>query len=144
MRQGVHPRSQTPQGESVAKPEIPLLIILSITCKWGLWQHVQSVIRKVSAISVWHDIECASSFTAVVAVWTYSMTTVTSNETTKGIHATSYQNHWAPLVFISPWEVLIQDKHLLILHGQYHGCWCPGNARSQGSSNHDIDYVEPN
>ena len=29
-RQVVHPRPQTPQGESVAKPETPLLIILSI------------------------------------------------------------------------------------------------------------------
>ena len=32
-RQVVHPRPQTPQGESVAKPETPLLIILSIACK---------------------------------------------------------------------------------------------------------------
>ena len=29
----VYPRPQTPQGESVAKPETPLLIILSISCK---------------------------------------------------------------------------------------------------------------
>ena len=29
------------------------------------------------------------------------------------------------------------------LHNQYRGCWCPGNARSQGMSNHDIAYVEP-
>ena len=33
-RQVVHPRPQTPQGESVAKPETPLLIILSIACKY--------------------------------------------------------------------------------------------------------------
>ena len=32
-RQVVHPRPQTLQGESVAKPETPLLIILSIACK---------------------------------------------------------------------------------------------------------------
>ena len=32
-RQVVHPRPQTPQGESVAKPETPLLIVLSIACK---------------------------------------------------------------------------------------------------------------
>ena len=37
---------KTPQGESVAKPETPLLIILSIACKCSPWQHVQSVIRK--------------------------------------------------------------------------------------------------
>ena len=30
----VHPRPQTPQGESVAKPETPLLIILSIACNY--------------------------------------------------------------------------------------------------------------
>ena len=29
-----HPWLQTPQGESVAKPETPLLIILSIACKY--------------------------------------------------------------------------------------------------------------
>ena len=30
----VHPRPQTPQGESVAKPETPMLIILGIACKY--------------------------------------------------------------------------------------------------------------
>ena len=35
------------------------------------------------------------------------------------------------------------DKNVPILHGQYHGCWCPGNARSQGINNHDIDLVKP-
>ena len=49
-RQVVHPRPQTPQGESVAKPETPLLIILSIACKWGPCQHVQSVIRKAKSV----------------------------------------------------------------------------------------------
>ena len=39
-----------------------------------------------------------------------------------------------------------QDKDLPILHNQYHGCWCPGDAMSQGISNidnHDIDLVKP-
>ena len=35
-RQVVHPRPQTPQGESVAKPETPLLIILSIACEYAV------------------------------------------------------------------------------------------------------------
>ena len=26
---------------------------------------------------------------------------------------------------------------------QYHGCWCPGEVRSQGISSHDIDLVKP-
>ena len=30
-----------------------------------------------------------------------------------------------------------------LLHSQYHCCWCPGYARSQGISNHDIDLVMP-
>ena len=38
---------------------------------------------------------------------------------------------------------LISDKNLPISHSQYHGCWCPGGARSQNTSNHDIDCVEP-
>ena len=29
-----------------------------------------------------------------------------------------------------------------ILHRQYHGCWCPGDARMQGINNHDI-YLAP-
>ena len=28
--------------------------------------------------------------------------------------------------------------------GEYHGCWCPGDARSQGISNHDIYHDDPN
>ena len=39
--------------------------------------------------------------------------------------------------------VKIQDKYLAILHNQYHGCWRPGVARSQGISNHDTDLVKP-
>ena len=36
-----------------------------------------------------------------------------------------------------------QHEYLPILDSQYHGCWCPGDARSQGINNNDIDYVEP-
>ena len=36
MRLVVHPRLQTPQGESVAKPEKPLLIILILVCKYDM------------------------------------------------------------------------------------------------------------
>ena len=38
---------------------------------------------------------------------------------------------------------LKQDKDLPILHSQCHGCWCPGDARSQDISSHDIDLVKP-
>ena len=48
-RQVVHPRPQTSQGESVAKLETPLLVIRSIGCKLGPWQHVQPVIRKAKS-----------------------------------------------------------------------------------------------
>ena len=34
---------------------------------------------------------------------------------------------------------LMEDKVLFILHTQYHGCWWPGNARSQGINSHGID-----
>ena len=36
----------------------------------------------------------------------------------------------------------VRQELTSILHSQYYGCWCPGDARSQGISNHDIDYVE--
>ena len=35
------------------------------------------------------------------------------------------------------------DQDLPILHSQYYGCWCLGDTRSQGISNHDTDLVEP-
>ena len=35
------------------------------------------------------------------------------------------------------------DKDLHILYSQCYGCWCPGDVRSQGISNHDIDLVKP-
>ena len=40
-------------------------------------------------------------------------------------------------------EIPPQDKDLPTLHDQYHGCWWPGDARSQGISNHDFDLVKP-
>ena len=41
-------------------------------------------------------------------------------------------------------EILpMEDEDLPSLHSQYHGCCWPGDARSQGISNHDIDPVEP-
>ena len=40
-------------------------------------------------------------------------------------------------------EILSRMRPGLILHNQYHGCWCPCGARSQGISNHDIDLVIP-
>ena len=33
----------------------------------------------------------------------------------------------------------MQDQDLHILHRQYHGCWYPGDVRSQGISSHGID-----
>ena len=39
-------------------------------------------------------------------------------------------------------EILPQGADVLAT--QYHGCWCPADARSQGINNHDIYYVEQN
>ena len=35
----------------------------------------------------------------------------------------------------------VEDKDLLILYTQYHGCWWPGDARSQAINNHGIDLI---
>ena len=32
-----------------------------------------------------------------------------------------------------------QQRMLSVVHSQYHGCWCPGDFRSQGISRHGID-----
>ena len=34
------------------------------------------------------------------------------------------------------------DKDVHILCSQYHGCWCPGDVRSQGISSNDFDLVK--
>ena len=47
--------------------------------------------------------------------------------------------HWQAIDSWNPSSY--QDLH--ILHNQYHGCWCPGDARSQGFNSHDIDLVKP-
>ena len=35
----------------------------------------------------------------------------------------------------------MEDKDMIILYNQYHGCWWPGDTRSQGISRHGIDLV---
>ena len=35
----------------------------------------------------------------------------------------------------------MEVKNLFILHSQHHGCWCPGDFRSQGISSNGIDLV---
>ena len=32
--------------------------------------------------------------------------------------------------------------HVPTLHSPYHGCWWPGDARSQGISSHNVDPVK--
>ena len=36
---------------------------------------------------------------------------------------------------------LLENKALIILHGQYHNCWWPGDARNQSISSHDIELI---
>ena len=38
-------------------------------------------------------------------------------------------------------NLFVEDKDLFILYIQYHGCWCPGDTRSQGISSHGIDLI---
>ena len=42
-RQVVHPQPQTPQGESIAEPGTPLLIIFSIVCKSDIEEVLQLI-----------------------------------------------------------------------------------------------------
>ena len=42
--------------------------------------------------------------------------------------------------YLKPFPKKDQDLH--IPQSQYHGCWCPGDVRSQGISSHDIDLVK--
>ena len=40
-------------------------------------------------------------------------------------------------------SVHMEDDNLFILYSQYHGCWCSGDARSQGISRHGSVLVLP-
>ena len=102
-RQVVHPRPQTPQGESVAKPETPLLIILSIACKWGPWQHVQSVIRKAKSVDVTPTF--ASSVQILLFLWHRLAVTLSTTFITSG-NVKRY----------------VLGLHSNTTHGQYHSC----------------------
>ena len=37
----------------------------------------------------------------------------------------------------------MEDRNMFILQSEYHGCWWPGNARSQAISSNNIDLVIP-
>ena len=37
----------------------------------------------------------------------------------------------------------LSDNNIPFSHSQCHGCWCPGDARSQGINNNGIDLVLP-
>ena len=51
--------------------------------------------------------------------------------------------HFMPFLHIDTGSLNpFSSINLPILH-QYHRCWCPGDAGSQGISNHDIYCVEP-
>ena len=47
---------------------------------------------------------------------------------------------------IEPLPQVTEELNLLYIAHicQYHGCWCTGEAWSQGISYHDIDYIEMN
>ena len=52
--------------------------------------------------------------------------------------------HFSALIwrlYLNP--ISSKTKDPPILHNQYCGCWCSGDKRSQGVSNHDIDLVKP-
>ena len=36
----------------------------------------------------------------------------------------------------------MEDKNSIILDNQYHGCWCPGDRRSQGISSNGINLIQ--
>ena len=56
MKQVVHPRSQTPQGELVAKPGTPLLITLSLICEFDIKEfNGKPAVQPVQIKSPWTE-----------------------------------------------------------------------------------------
>ena len=52
--------------------------------------------------------------------------------------------HFSALIwrrYLNPFSSKTKDPP--ILHNPYCGCWCSGDERGQGVSNHDIDLVKP-
>ena len=63
----------------------------------------------------------------------------------RSIHFRKHQNIFEFSIIPQPWDgagswksLPVEDKDLFILYIKYHGCWWPGNARSQGISSNDI------
>ena len=56
----------------------------------------------------------------------------------------SFQETYKYMCIFQHWHLkpfLMEYKDLFIQHSQYHGCWWPGDARSQVISSHGIDLV---
>ena len=61
--------------------------------------------------------------------------------TVENIHVNLYFYHYLALRHGADWWNIPTWKTPFICLTQYHGCWCPGDTRSQGISSHDINLV---
>ena len=61
------------------------------------------------------------------------------HEGTLSTAATAVPGHQYPQCWLT---LNVRVPVYLGLSSQYHGCWCPGDERSQGISSRDINYVE--
>ena len=77
---------------------------------------------------MWAETACMKCFT-----WNVNWYHIPISSLSNNLHIT-IQGLFQPLT--------CGDRIILVKHSQYHACWCPANARSQGISTHDVDYVE--
>ena len=128
-RQVVHPRPQTPQGESVAKPETPLLIILSITCKSDMQEvHCNLFSPFFDKDSPWTEIsqgggyivmpQCYIALTKRYVLnifawlcWAYNWYLCVSNKQSCFCLENILTNH---LVYVSKWRFFLKHQFSLL------------------------------
>ena len=122
----------------IIKPEVQWLWYLHLTWAGGLCPRWWNSIKYVSPIKEFFLDVCYTTrwLTPVLWIWFKKL---------KDTFAFSIiSQHWDGTIHAQPVvvkSVVLEDTDPFILHIQYHGCWCPGDARSQGINSHGIDLV---
>ena len=146
----VHPRPQTPRGESVAKPETPLLIILTIACKYEvttcLAHYSKSKVReqkhprevvKIRNSSIPHISQYITAKIVKIRYWT---TSAREGQATTGHPFPHQQTHTCMLRPISRIQIhTLTHTHTYIyiyIHTRTSYHKCPSQTRGRQEETH--------
>ena len=95
----------------IQKPNNRIRVLIGLSKFWGPWAHRVISNIVVYGIVLWR-VSTVLTFYVIPPHW---------------LHTGSSNSSWVKI-------------RTYLLYSQHHGCWCPGDKRSQGISNHDIYY----